>query len=159
MPDNLKAQFGLNFFTAQGSGRFIVDSSGNICDGSNPDCMAQEKYTFYAFPLDLGLNYRLQFSDHQWVVPFVAAGGTYFALIENRDDSKSFHAVGTPGVYAGGGLMLNISNFNRETAFALNSEYGIANLWLTAEGRYVKSFSNDLDLSSAVVSVGFAADY
>ncbi len=143
----LGIQAGLGFFTAQGNGRFL--------DGSE----AREKYTFYAFPVNLGVVYRLEFTDRQWLAPYVAGGGTYFALLEMRDDDKGPKGVGVPAAYGAAGAMFNVSAFDRETAFTLASEYGISNLWVTFEYRYVKTFTEDVDLSSGMMNLGFAVDY
>jgi len=144
----LGIQAGFGFLTAQGSGRF--KSTGEE---------AREKYTFIAVPLNLGAIYRLEFMERQWLAPYIAGGGTYFLLAELRDDEKRQHFLGTAAGYGAGGMMFNISRLNRETALTLDSEYGIANLWLTAEYRRVQSVSQDLDMSSNNFNVGISVDY
>ncbi len=143
----LGVQAGFGFFTAQGNGRFL--------DGTE----AREKYTFFAIPLNVGVVYRMELSDRQWLAPYVAGGLSYYAIGEFRDDSKAPHGVGTPGAYGAGGLMFNVSSFDRETAYTLDSEYGITNLWLSFEFRYVKSFSADIDLTASIINLGIAVDY
>ncbi|NUN07074.1 MAG: hypothetical protein HUU57_15100, partial [Bdellovibrio sp.] len=67
--------------------------------------------------------------------------------------------VGTPGGYGAAGLLLNITAMNRDTAFTLRSEYGIANLWVSLDYRYLKTFNEDLDFSSNILGAGIVADY
>lgn len=141
-------QAGFGFYTAQGSGRFL-----------NGGGEAREKYTFIAIPLNLGIIYRLEFSEKQWFVPYAAGGGTYMAMVENRDDSKSLHGVGSAGAYAAGGALFSITAIDRTMAHTLRSEYGLGGLWVSLEYRYLKSFSADLDFSSNIFSLGVAADF
>lgn len=138
---------GFGVMTATGSGHFI--------DGSQ----AQEKYTFVAFPLSIGGIYRLEYFNKQWLAPYVSAGGTYVAVAEFRDDGKGPNATGAPGGYGAGGLMFSISAMDRETAFNLSSEYGISNLWISAEYRYLKTFNDAINFSSSIMNVGIAVDY
>lgn len=149
----LGVQAGLGLLYASGQGRFV--SSDPVLNGQE----AKEKYTFLAIPLSLGAIYRLEWLSRQWAAPYVAGGGTYIAVVEFRDDGESPSAVGTPGAYGAAGLMFNVSAVDRETAFTLSSEYGIANLWVSLEYRYLKTFSEDLDFSSNIVSAGISVDY
>lgn len=150
----LGLQGGVGFFTAQGSGRFVdPNTAATYTEG------ALEKYTFYAIPISLGVIYRFQLSDRQWVVPYVAGGGTYYALAEFRDDGKTPNFVGTPSVYGAGGLMFNVSAIYPETGFRLDSEYGINTLWMTLEGRQIQATNPDLDLGGTLISFGVSVDY
>lgn len=149
----LGVQAGLGLLYASGQGRFV--SSDPVLNGQE----AKEKYTFLAVPLSLGGVYRLEWLSRQWVAPYVAGGGTYIAVAEFRDDGKSPSAVGTPGAYGAAGLLLNISAVDRETAFVLSSEYGIANLWVSLEYRYLQTFNEDLDFSSNIIGAGISVDY
>ncbi|WP_246845282.1 hypothetical protein [Bdellovibrio sp. NC01] len=152
----LGIQGGLGVIVAQGNGRFACDPAQ--C-GTMNGTEAKEKYTFVAVPLNLGVIYRLEWADRQLFAPYISGGGTYIPVAEFRDDDKSPNAVGTPGVYGAGGLMINLSRIDRETAFTLKNEYGIANLWLTAEYRYLKTFNEELDFSSSIVTLGVGVDY
>ncbi len=138
-----------------GAGLMTVSGNGRFADGTE----AKEKYTFYALPVNLGLIYRMEFMDTQWVAPYLTGGGSYVGVIESRDDGKSPQAVGVPGAYGGGGMLFNISAIDRDTAFTLRNEYGIRNLWAIAEYRYLKTFSDDLDFSSGILNIGIAVDY
>ncbi|MCX7978580.1 MAG: hypothetical protein N2578_06205 [Bdellovibrionaceae bacterium] len=144
----LGLQFGGGVYTVTGRGRFLSDGTE-----------ARERYTFYSFPLSLGLIYRLSFFNSQFLVPYVAGGGTYFVLAENRDDNKSIKAIGTPAVYGAGGVLLNVGSFNRQFAFSLDSEYGVADLWLSFEMRLISASNKDIDMGGTLTSLGIAADY
>jgi len=139
---------GFGFMTATGSGHFVSDGQE-----------AQEKYTFVAFPLTLGGTYRLEYFSRQWVAPYVSAGGAYVPVAEFRDDGKGPNATGAPGAYGAGGMMFNVGSLDRETAFSLNAEYDIKNLWVTAEFRYLKTFNDAIDFSSSIINVGISVDY
>lgn len=147
----LGVQAGFGFLMSTGKGRFI--------SGSMAGQEAEESYTFAAIPLNLGLTYRMEWMRGQWLAPYVSAGGTYVGVVEFRDDSKAPSAVGTPGAYGAGGFLFNISAMNRSTAFTMANEYGITNLWITLEYRYLYTFSEEVDLTSGIISAGVAVDY
>lgn len=147
----LGVQAGFGVLLANGTGRFVTPPA----DGKTP----KEKYTFAAIPLNVGLVYRLEWMSRQWLAPYIAAGGSYLGVAEFRDDGKAPSLVGTPGGYAAAGMLLNITAMNRDTAFTLRSEYGIANLWVSLDYRYLKTFNEDLDFSSNIIGAGIVADY
>lgn len=149
----LGVQAGFGLLLAYGNGRFV--SSNASINGTQ----AKEKYTFAAFPLNLGVVYRLEWLHRQWFAPYVSGGGTYIPVAEIRDDGKSPNAVGTPGAYGAGGVLFNISAINRDTAFTLQSEYGITNLWVSIDYRYLQTFNDQLDFSSSIIGGGIVVDY
>lgn len=149
----LGLQVGFGFLYSSGAGRFI--SKDATLNGKE----AKERYTFLAIPLNFGAVYRLEFLDRQWLAPYVAGGGTYIAVTEFRDDGKSPAMVGTPGAYGAAGMLFNLSAADRETAFVLSSEYGIANLWVGLEYRFLKTVTEDLDFSSNILGAGIVVDY
>ncbi len=151
----LGLQMGTGFFMTQGSGILQVaptpPATGLV--------EAKEQYTFIAIPLNLGLIYRFEYMPRQWFVPYISGGGTYFGLVETRDDGKETKVIGSPAAYGAGGLLLNLTAFDKQTAFIFDREYGISNLWLAAEFRLYQSFSDDLDMSSNVINIGVTVDY
>lgn len=149
----LGVQLGFGLFSSQGNGRFFCEA----CPLNGQP--AREKYTFYALPLNAGVVYRFQFTDRPWFAPYIAGGLMYFALAELRDDDKAPNFVGTPTGYGAGGLMINLSEIDRETGFLLDSEYGIHGLWLTAEWRQIQASNPDLDFTGTILSFGVSADY
>lgn len=150
---SLGIQAGLGLLYATGQGRFITP------DPQFPNQEAKEEYSFLAVPLNVGGVYRLEWSDRQWIAPYVSAGGTYIGVVEIRDDGKSPSVVGTPGVYGAGGLLFNIAAMSDDTAFTLSSEYGINNLWLSLEYRQLQTFSEDVDFSGGIIGAGVTVDY
>lgn len=144
----LGVQLGLGLFTAKGNGRF-AQSGGE----------AREKYTFYALPISVGGVYRFQYTDKQWISPYVAGGLMYFALAEFRDDDKSPNFVGTPTGYGAGGLLFNLSAIDKDSGFTMDAEYGIHTLWLSLEARQIQASSDDLNFTGTFFSLGFGADY
>ncbi|WP_413291704.1 autotransporter outer membrane beta-barrel domain-containing protein [Bdellovibrio sp. HCB185ZH] len=154
---NLKVQAGFNLMMANGNGRFAESNPS----GGTPQAgdKAREEYTFVAIPLNLGLAYRFQYMDRQVFAPYISGGGSYIPVVEYRDDGKNTNMVGTPAAFGGGGLLINIGAMDRDTAFTLRSEYGVTNLWVTLDYRYLKSFSEDVDFKSNVITAGVSVDY
>jgi hypothetical protein len=144
---------GMGLFTSSADGFYKNDEVQKVYGN------AKESFTFIGLPISAGGLFRFEFAHRQWVVPFVNAGLSYFILGEIRDDGKKTHVVGTPGGYGGGGLMFNITAWDRDVSFTMDREYGINNMWLTAEYKYVKSFNEDLDISSSVINIGISVDY
>jgi hypothetical protein len=145
----IRAQIGLGFIMATGKGRFVQDTTN----------IPKEEYTFLAIPLTVGGLYRLQWKDYQALAPFVAAGGIYYPVVEFRDDGETPNAVGSPGVYGSGGMLLNVGALDTDTKFTLNTEYGIKNLWVSVEYRQIQTFTEDLDFSSGLLNLGITVDY
>jgi hypothetical protein len=143
---------GVGFFTASGNGLFANPA---VQDGK----AAKESFTFVGLPISVGGIYRLEFSDRQWFAPFVVGGGSYYVLGELRDDGKAPKLVGTPAVYAGGGILLNITRWSKDVDFAMDREYGISNMWLSAEFRTIQSANEQLDVSADVFNIGISVDY
>jgi hypothetical protein len=157
---NFAVQAGIGLMTATGSGRF-TKTAGGVGTPGTPTAgdEAPEQYTIAAIPLNIGLSYRFQYADRQIIAPYIAGGGTYIPLIEYRDDGASTNMVGTPGAFGGGGLLFNIGAMSRDTAFTFRNEYGIANLWVILDYRYLNSFSDDVKFESNIISAGVAVDY
>lgn len=141
---------GMGFFTATGNGRFKVD---------NGIAEAKESYTFIGMPISGGILYRFEFSHRQWVVPFINGGASYYLLGEIRDDGKRPAFLGTPAAYGSGGLMFNITAWDKDIAFTMDREYSISNMWLTAEVKVIKSLNEDIDLSTNFFNLGISVDY
>ncbi|MES3038012.1 MAG: CFI-box-CTERM domain-containing protein [Bdellovibrionota bacterium] len=140
---------GVGFFTVQGNGRFSDSSNTKV---------PIEKYTFYALPFSLGAVYKLDFLRRQWFVPYASGGGTYYILIERRDDNKTTY-LGTPAVYAAAGGMFNITALDREFSYKMDNQYGIANVWLSVEYRRIQSANSELDMTTNFISAGLGMDY
>lgn len=120
---------------------------------------SREKYTFFTIPLMAGVVYRLEWKDKQLFAPYVAGGGTYTILIEKREDKSSPQYTGAPGFYAAGGGLLNVSVLDDEAGFALDSEYGISNLWLSLEFKVIEVNSDAFTFSNQYVNLGVSFDF
>jgi hypothetical protein len=139
-----------------GTGLAMTTGNGRFLKGAED--AAKEVYTFVVVPLNAGVTYRFQYSRTQWVAPYISGGGTYLGVAEVRDDNKR-NFTGTAAGYGAGGLMFNIVALSKDLGFILDSEYGVGGLWVTAEYRYLKSFSEDLDFSGSIVSLGVSAEF
>jgi hypothetical protein len=139
---------GSGFATVRGSGYF--KSSGAEAD---------EVYNLYIVPLSAFVSYRFEYARRQWAVPFVKAGGTYFGLVEARDDNKSPTLAGAPTVGGGGGVHFSITAFDSQGAFILDREYGIADMYLTLEAQVLQGLSSDIDFSTQMVNLGVTVDF
>lgn len=144
----LRYHAGVGLFFAEGRGRLIATNEES-----------EEKFNFVGLPLNLGLTLRLSFSGRQIAVPYLTGGGSYFLTVEKRDDKNTPKFFGVWGGYAGAGLLINISKLDRETSFNMQNEYGITNLWLIAEFRYMKTASELLDFGEGYVTGGVAVDF
>lgn len=142
---------GLGFSTATGNGFF----RSKPLDSPPP----KESYKLYILPISLGMSYRFEYRTHQWVVPYLSAGATYFALAEVRDDGKKSNFLGTPAAYGAVGTFINITSWDRDLQFRMDREYGISDMWLDVQFRGVASANKDLDFTAGYLNVGFAVDY
>lgn len=141
------------FATTSAKGSF---KNQNRADGRTT---SEERYNFFVIPASVFLNYRFEYVRRQWVVPYVSAGATYYGLAEIRDDGKKPSFAGAPAVGAGGGLLLSISRLDSAGAFALSSEYGVADMWLTLEARVNQGLYSDTDFSGQTYSAGITVDF
>lgn len=146
----LGLQLGAGLTFTQGKGQFVDPPSSGV--------EPLESYTLFTIPVSAGVIYRFEYTDRQWFVPYISGGLTYYGLVEYREDGD-VTAVGSPAGYGAGGLMINLTAFNRDLAFTMDREYGFSNLWFSAEYRYNQSFNEDLDVTSDQISVGIGVDY
>ncbi len=145
-------QFGVGFATASGKGFFRSN------DPSLAGKVPRESYTFFSIPISLGLVYRFEYGERQWVAPYIAGGGIYNGLVEYRNDGD-FNSVGTPAGYGAAGILVNLTAMNKELAFKVDREYGFSQLWINAEYKRIQSFNDELDVTANQIGVGLGADY
>jgi hypothetical protein len=146
---NLGFFIGSGLSTSKGPGRFK----------NTPDQKAKETYTLAVLHNELSIFYRFHFTHRQFIAPYVSAGLMPMVLSEWRDDNKKFAFVGAPAMQATAGVKLNISRLSKSSAFTLDSEYGINDLWLDIEYRKLIGLSNKYDMSSQLISAGFGFDF
>ncbi len=141
-------QAGVSMMFAQGHGRQKATLTPS-----------EEKYTLFTLPLDLGAVYRLEWKDKQLFAPYAAGGGVYTVLLEKREDKTNLSYAGAPGFYAAGGVLINLGLLDEASGFALDSEYGIGNLWLSVEYRIVEVDSNSFKYSNRYINAGVSFDF
>ncbi len=145
----LGLQGGVSFSSTKGHGRLV----------SNPTISSEEEFSFYMVPVTLGAVYRLQYTDRQVLAPYVSGGGSFLLLAEKREDKGQPDYAGGFGFYASGGMLLNLSYFNEDLGYSLESEYGISNLWLSLEIKVVEVQASAFSFSSQYLNAGLSFDF
>lgn len=138
-----------------GAGIMISRGNGRFADRS----IAQETYDLFVVPLSAFLVYRFEYMRRQWFVPYAIGGGTLYGLYEKRDDSKPAQMASSPTAGFGGGIHFSISRWDAQGAFVMQHEYGVADLWLTAELRVLQGLRSDIDFTNRTASLGITVDY
>lgn len=150
----LSWKVGGGFYFAQGNGRFV-----NL----NPDPDGpSEAFSLFIFPMNVGLTYRFQYYDYQWLVPYVEGGGDIFAFAETRDDdyNPSLGAAfgAAPAAHGSVGLSVLLGR-NASSFLDLDREYGINTIYLTAEFRRYVALSSKFDFTGNAITGGISAEY
>lgn len=145
---DIALQAGSGLFTTSGKGRFK----------NNPTKESIEKYYFFAVPLTFGILYRMNYWNRQFLVPYGSIGGQYIGLLEVRDDAKKINPAGSIGATGSAGVLFNISRWGDRSAYILDNNYGINDLWLSVEYRRLQSVKKEMDFSSNAICVGFSMD-
>jgi hypothetical protein len=148
----LGLNLGTGFATARGNG-FFQNSRGV----GSPQ--AQEIYTLYMLPASAFLSYRFEYARRQWVVPYINGGATLYGLVESRDDGKTPSFAGAAAVGGGGGLLFSITAWDAQSAFTLDREYGIADMYFSLEARVMESLSKSIDFSTQTINGGITVDF
>jgi hypothetical protein len=141
------------------SGLFVASGTGVFVTPRPEGTPAEEKMNFFMFPNQFTAIYRFQYSDNQIFVPFAEGGGAYYTFAEVRDDSKPPKFGGAAGLVGAGGLNILLDWADRRGIQRLNSEYGIAHVWLTMEGRVTVGMISEVDVSSQAYTAGFMLDF
>lgn len=136
------------------SGFSVSRGRGQLADGG----VAEESYSLYIIPVTAFLKYRFEYMRRQWVVPYIMGGGTYYGLVEARDDGQQTQAASS-AVGGGGGFHINLSRMDPEGAYRLDREWGIADMWLTFEMRVMQGLKPQIDFTNATVQAGITLDY
>lgn len=146
----LGLNIGSGFATTRGNGYFKTKTD---------ESQAPEVYSLYVVPLSTYLVYRFEYARRQWVVPYLKGGGTYFGLVELRDDNKTPVFAGAPAAGGGGGLHFSISALDAKSAFALDREYGISDMYFTVEAMALQGLSKEIDFSTQTINAGITVDF
>lgn len=147
----LGPKLGGGLVIATGSGRF---QDTNRTGGLDP----KESLTFLTLPFTAGAIYRMQYWDKQILVPYAEGGGVAFSFAELRDDNQSPKFGVAWGAYGAAGVAFNMSFLDTISMLELDREYGINNIYLVAEYRYLLSFGS-FDFTSGVINGGFLAEF
>ena len=145
----LGIQAGMAAMFANGHGRLTAVPNGE----------STESFTFLTLPLTLGGVYRLEWRDKQLLAPYISGGGTYVVLAEKREDKATPKLIGGLGFYASGGVLFNLSAFDRDAGFQLDSEYGISNMWVSLEFRVIEVQSSAFSFSNKYLNAGLSFDF
>jgi hypothetical protein len=151
-------QLGTGISILTGNGRLVTTAS-DTAPGTTLNLRAQEKFTLFIVPVSAFLVYRFEYSSRQWFVPYVLGGGTYYGLFEKRDDKQNISYGSSPAVGGGGGVNISITRWDHKTAFLMDREYGVSDMWMTVEARLMQGLRTDLDFTSTIVSAGISVDY
>jgi hypothetical protein len=142
-------QGGFAFQYAEGHGYLVAD----------PSKESIERFTFVTVPIFLGLSYRFEYQDRQYLAPYISGGGTYIVLAEKRDDSSEVKAIGSFGYYASAGALLNVTAFSREMAAEFRTEYDISNIWINVEFRTVQVQAESFTYDNSFIQGGVTFDF
>jgi hypothetical protein len=137
----------------------LAMAHGNGILASTPPEPALETYTLIIIPLSAFLKYRFEYGRKQWLVPYVEAGATYYGLAELRSDNAQTNIAGAPAAGGGGGFAINISRGTSDSAFRMESEFGVSDLWLNLEARAMAGLKPSLDFTNTTVNLGITVDY
>ena len=149
---SLLPEIGISWAT--GGGIFVPGS-----DAAEKGYKPKEQHTLFIVPVSVGVMYRLQYWENQMFTPFAIGGGSYFGLLEIRDDSQSFGIGATPAIYFGGGLQFLLDSLSRKAVNTLDREFGINHIYLVAELRRYIGLSGNLGFSGFVISGGVRVDF
>ena len=144
----------IGFSWATGNGLFAPGS-----DAAEKGYEPKEKYLLFVMPIGVGLVYRLQYWKNQIFTPFAIGGGSYFGLLEVRDDGNSFGISATPAIYFGGGVQFLLDSLSRKAINTLDREFGINHIYIIAEARQYIGLSQNLNFSGFVISGGVRVDF
>ncbi len=146
---NLRLTTGL--YLTQGRGRFTApDLRGEE---------AMEKFTFILLPNMATLQYKFQYADAQWVVPYFEGGAGYFTFFETRDDKPDVKLGGAAVGVGAGGLQILMDWLDRRSAANLDRQYGVNHVWLTAEYRAIIGLHDTFDFTSSIINIGFLFEF
>jgi hypothetical protein len=146
----LKFESGLS--SSQGQGQFA----------SGIDRQPQETFQLYVFPNTLSLNYKVRFSDTQWVTPYIEGGPGYFTFMEVRSDSDlfSFGDNKFGGAFvasASAGILISTSGWS--TGNSLRSDYGATESWVDLQFRQIFGLDSRKDFTSSLITGGIAVGF
>jgi len=142
-----------------GSGLLIASGHGRFANAALADKTPKENLTLFAFPNNVGITWKAQFSDHPLIVPYASGGGLLYTMMEIRDDSKAPKFGLAPAAYGAGGLGLNMRFLDAKSLLDLDREYGVNAVYLVVEFRVIAGLSKKFDFSSNFINAGFTMQF
>lgn len=146
---------GGGFFYSAGNGQFDPTSA-------NAGLRPREKFTFFVFPVSVGVIYRAEFYDTQPIAPYAGAGIGGMLFAETRDDDQNpalgarYGASPVATGYVGAAIQLGRG---ARSFLDLDREYGINKVWITGEYRRYVYISGDFDFSGDAINGGLTAEF
>lgn len=145
------AKFGFTF----SPGILFASGKGRFADNSE----AREKYNLYVVPLVGKLRINFEYSDRQYVVPYIEAGAGVYGIMERRDDGDDSTSAYTPIFTAAGGFHFLLDWMNEDAISKLDNNYGVNHIWLNVSYHLVSATESDFDLSNNQLQFGLKFDY
>ncbi len=140
---------GTGFYFANGNGRF-----GN----GQP---ASEGYTLFMLPNSVSAVLYLQFWDRQPLIPYAEGGIDAYVFNEYRDDGRPPFGRfgGSLAGHAAGGVLIPLNIFDRLGMIRMDQEYGINNVYFSAEYRIVEYLAGAFDFSASFFTGGVLVEF
>lgn len=151
----LGLKLGSGIFIASGNARFANTSP------SNPTGVAEEKLTLFMLPNTAAATLYLQFWDRQPLIPYGEAGLDAYVFNEYRDDGQPplGRFGGSLAAHFSGGVLLPLRIFDKNSMIRLDQEYGINDVYISAEYRYVTYVAGRFDFSASYFTGGVMVEF
>lgn len=99
---------------------------------------SEVRFVFQVVPAKATLFYRADLFKNQPVVPFGEFGYDFYYFTEDSATGGHSFSGGKDGYHYGGGLQILLDILDKESAGAMDADYGINNTFLTFEYRISK---------------------
>lgn len=143
-----------------GAGLIFANGNGAFNDPNYSGIQAPEKYSFFGIPIEVGLQYALEFYDEQIFVPYGTAAISYMIATEIQDGSfKKMKYLGQAGAHLSGGVALGLGWLEESAKFDLDAEFGINQAYLTVEFRQNIALQQDFKFTSSSIVGGLWLEF
>ncbi|MCO5114183.1 MAG: hypothetical protein M9899_08405 [Bdellovibrionaceae bacterium] len=143
-----------------GAGLIFANGNGIFGSGDYSGIPAPEKYTFIGIPIEVGLQYALEFYDEQIFIPYGTAALSYMVATEIQDGSfKNMKYLGQAGAHFSGGVALGLGWLEESAKFDLDAEFGINQAYLTVEFRQNIAIQQEFKFTSASIVGGLWLEF
>lgn len=135
---------------------YAYASNGRFANQYDDDTKPQESFRALSVPLIASYEYKFQYKDEQFFIPYINAGAGMIGYAELRDDDKTIAAYNF-SLQGGAGFNLQLDYF---LAFRnLITDSNAQHVYLSFDARYAQAMQNDPNLSLAVATLGFIYQY